>query len=49
MDDLLRSINWLVEDIRSGKKINKVYKQLKMYNDSSLNPVLYRKQGMILP
>ncbi|OQP54224.1 hypothetical protein A4H97_22260 [Niastella yeongjuensis] len=44
-EDLMTSINWLIEDIRSGKKINKVYRQLKMYNDPSLNPVLYRKEA----
>jgi hypothetical protein len=43
-EDLLKSINWLIEDIRMGKKINKVYKQLKMYNDDSFNPILYNKQ-----
>lgn len=43
-EDLLSSINWLIDDIRSGKKINKVYRQLKMYNDPSFNPVLYKKQ-----
>jgi hypothetical protein len=43
-DDLLQSINWLAEDIRGGKCINKVYRQLKMYNESSFNPILYKKQ-----
>jgi hypothetical protein len=43
-NDLLLSINWLAEDIRQGRRINKVYKQLKMYNDPSLNPVLYTKK-----
>jgi hypothetical protein len=42
-EDLLRSIDWLNEEIRSGKKIYKVYKQLKMYNDQVYNPVLYNK------
>ena len=27
----------------SGKRIMRVYKQMKMYNDASTNPVLYRK------
>ena len=44
MNDLLQSINWLIEDIQFGKKENKVYRQLKMYNDQSFNPVLYNKQ-----
>lgn len=43
-DDLLASINWLNEDIKTGKRIHKTYKQLKMYNDHSFNPVLYRKE-----
>ena len=32
-----------IEDIESGNKYMKVYKQMKMYNDPSLNPVLYGK------
>jgi len=39
--DLSRSIDELIQDIESGKKKMKVYKQMKMYNDPSLNPVLY--------
>lgn len=39
--DLSASIDCLLEDIRLGKKYMKVYKQMKMYNDPSLNPVLY--------
>jgi len=42
--DLLVSINRLNQDIRSGRKINKVYRQLKMYNDPSFNPVLYKSR-----
>ena len=41
--DLSESINQLIEDISSGQKKMKVYKQMKMYNDESLNPVLYKK------
>jgi hypothetical protein len=44
--DLLQSINWLIEDIQTGKKINKVYRQLKMYNDPAFNPVLYNKRSV---
>ncbi len=40
--DLSQSIDELIEDIAAGKKIMKVYKQMKMYNDPSLNPVLYQ-------
>ncbi len=42
-EDLFASINWLMDDIRTGRKINKVYRQLKMYNDPSFNPVLYKR------
>lgn len=42
-EDLSKSIDELVVDIEQGKKIMKVYKQMKMYNDPSLNPVLYGK------
>ncbi len=30
-----------IEDIKEGQKYMKVYKQMKMYNDPVLNPVLY--------
>ena len=39
--DLSRGIEELLADIESGNKYMKVYKQMKMYNDPSLNPVLY--------
>ncbi|MDH5825355.1 DUF4254 domain-containing protein [Sphingobacterium sp. SG20118] len=40
--DLSQSIDELLSDIQAGKKFMKVYKQMKMYNDPSLNPVLYQ-------
>ena len=40
-DDLSTSIDELLIDIESGKKKMKVYRQMKMYNDPALNPVLY--------
>ena len=40
--DLGTAITQLLEDITAGKKYMKVYKQMKMYNDPSLNPVLYK-------
>jgi hypothetical protein len=43
--DLSTSIDALLSDIESGKKWMKVYKQMKMYNDPSLNPVLYKSKG----
>ena len=42
--DLSKAIDELLEDIEQGKKYMKVYKQMKMYNDPSLNPVLYQQQ-----
>lgn len=41
--DLSTAIKELIEDIESGRKYMKVYKQMKMYNDETLNPVLYKK------
>ncbi|MBD1433808.1 DUF4254 domain-containing protein [Sphingobacterium sp. DN00404] len=41
--DLSQSIDELLTDIAAGNKYMKVYKQMKMYNDPSLNPVLYKK------
>lgn len=38
--DLSTAINQLLEDIAAGRKYMKVYKQMKMYNDDELNPVL---------
>ena len=38
--DLSTAINQLLEDIEKGEKYMKVYKQMKMYNDDELNPVL---------
>ena len=40
-DDLSAAIDQLLEDIAAGRKYMKVYKQMKMYNDPELNPVLY--------
>jgi hypothetical protein len=42
--DLSNAIDELIEDIASGKKIMKVYRQMKMYNDPSLNPILYNSK-----
>ena len=39
--DLSAAIETLLQEMESGKKYMKVYKQMKMYNDPSLNPVLY--------
>lgn len=41
--DLTTAIDELLEDIAQGNKYMKVYKQMKMYNDDELNPMLYKK------
>jgi hypothetical protein len=40
--DLSIAIDQLINDIAEGRKYMKVYKQMKMYNDETLNPVLYQ-------
>ena len=42
--DLSSAIDQLIADIEAGRKYMKVYKQMKMYNDPALNPVLYGKK-----
>lgn len=42
LEQLSQSIDELLQDIAAGKKYMKVYKQMKMYNDPKLNPILYR-------
>lgn len=42
--DLSTAINQLLDDIAHGRKYMKVYKQMKMYNDDELNPVLREKK-----
>jgi hypothetical protein len=41
--DLSTAIDDLLEDMQTGNKFMKVYKQMKMYNDPSLNPILYQQ------
>lgn len=45
--DLSNAIDQLLLDIEAGRKYMKAYKQMKMYNDESLNPVLYQKRGSL--
>ena len=40
-EDLSLAIDQLLDDLSAGRKTMKVYKQMKMYNDEALNPVLY--------
>lgn len=42
--DLTTAIDQLLEDLAAGKRVAKVYRQMKMYNDPELNPVLYNKK-----
>lgn len=42
--DLSTAIDDLLLDIENGDKFMKVYKQMKMYNDEELNPVLYQNK-----
>jgi hypothetical protein len=44
--DLSRSLSELFEDVWSGRKMLKIYRQMKMYNDPTLNPHLYRAQRL---
>jgi len=43
--DMGQCFDELMEEIASGKKRIKVYRQMKMYNDESLNPVFYQKKS----
>lgn len=43
--DLSAAIDQLLKDIENGDKYMKVYKQMKMYNDDELNPVLRGQKG----
>ncbi len=44
LNDMTISISQLLADYQTGKRIMKVYRQMKMYNDPTLNPVLYSKK-----
>jgi hypothetical protein len=43
-EDLSRSLELLLDDILAGRKRHKTYRQLKMYNDPTLNPYLYERR-----
>ena len=43
--DLSLAIEILLSELKAGKKYMKVYRQMKMYNDPNLNPVLYEKKS----
>jgi Protein of unknown function (DUF4254) len=42
--DLVTCLDRLWEDVLAGKRRIKIYRQLKMYNDPTLNPVLYGRK-----
>ena len=42
--DLASCLTQLLEDIATGQKKHKTYRQFKMYNDPTLNPYLYSSQ-----
>ena len=42
--DLSTAIEQLLKDMKDGKKFMKVYRQMKMYNDPNLNPILYERK-----
>lgn len=42
--DMQMAFDQLMEDIKNGDRKMKVYRQMKMYNDESLNPMLYQKK-----
>ena len=44
--DLSHALAELLDDIWCGRKVLKVYRQMKMYNDPSLNPYLYRSHRL---
>ena len=45
--DLAQGLRELLEDIFAGAKRHKTYRQMKMYNDASLNPYLYQQKKTV--
>ena len=43
--DLSQSLEYLIDDIFVGRKLHRTYRQMKMYNDPSLNPAIYNAEG----
>ena len=44
LQDLSLAIRQLLDDYGNGVKKMKVYRQMKMYNDPNLNPILYNQK-----
>ena len=42
--DLSNSLQQLLDDIFAGRKRHRTYRQMKMYNDPALNPILYKNK-----
>lgn len=42
--DLSQSLSELLDDLFAGRKILKIYRQFKMYNDPAMNPYLYNRK-----
>jgi hypothetical protein len=42
--DLSTAIDQLLDDYAKGRKVMKVSRQMKMYNDPSTNPILYKNK-----
>ena len=42
--DLTTAIDQLLDDLAAGRRLMRLYRQMKMYNDPSLNPMLYAKK-----
>lgn len=49
LSDLSSCLHWLLEQLSLGKRRFKLYKQLKMYNDPTLNPQLYPSTSSLDP
>ena len=45
--DLAQGLRELLEDIFTGAKRHKTYRQMKMYNDATLNPYLYQQKKTV--
>ena len=46
--DLAACLNTLWQDVLASRRRFKLYRQMKMYNDPTLNPILYRKESAAL-
>lgn len=44
LQDMTTSISQLLDDYAAGRRVMKVYRQMKLYNDPTTNPVLYGKK-----